>query len=91
MLSRVTLIRRLIIGLGADINSLRPGCTLGQFAAELMPTSASGLTDVSSCGYFHGVGKGQEFPNFGRNCSGVFVNHVVLCIRKKLTTDYLKQ
>lgn len=53
--------------------------------------SAGVLTYVSSCGYLHGMGKGQEFPNFGGNCSGVFVNHGVLCTRKKLTTDYLEQ
>lgn len=83
--------RRLIIGLGADINSLRASRAVGQFAAELMPSSANGLTDISSCGYLHGMGKGQEFPNFGGNCGGVFVNHGVLCSRNKLTTDYLEQ
>ena len=82
---------RLIIGLGADINSLRASRAVGQFAAELMPSSANGLTDVSSCGYLHGMGKGHEFPNFGGNCGGVLVNHGVLFTRKKLTTDYLEQ
>ena len=83
--------RRLIIGLGADINCLRASRVVGQFAVRLTSAPASGLTDVSICGYLHGVGKGQEFPNFGGNCGGVFVNHGVLCTRKKLTTDYLKQ
>ena len=63
MLLRVTLMRRLIIGLGADINCPRASRAVGQFAARLMPTSASGLPDISSCGYLHGMGKGQELPN----------------------------
>ena len=83
--------RRLIIGFGADINCPCASCASGRFAVRLTSALASGLTDVSICGYLHGVGKGQEFPNFGGNCSGVFVNHGVLCSRKKLTTDYLEQ
>ena len=91
MLSRVTLVRRLIIGLGADINCPCVSCAAGQFAVRLTSAPTSGLMDVSICGYLHRVGKGQELPNFGGNCGGVFVNHGVLCSRKKLTTDYLEQ